>query len=167
MTDDQAYAEFARAEMDQLTRVALLLTGQQQAAEDLVQETLVRAYVHWKKVARADSPRAYVRRTMTNAFLRQKERDRARPELLGSVPDAALDGGYGQVDARAEVRQALLALPRRQRTAVVLRHYEHMTEAETARAMGCAVGTVKSLTSRGLASLRNLLDAAPSDRTRT
>lgn len=154
VVDEAAFVDFARAEHQRLLRVALLLTGERQGAEDLVQEALVRAYVHWGKVARANSPRAYTRRLMTNVFLRQREQAAARPQLVPAEGDPGTDGGFGRIDTRDEVRRALAALPRRQRTAVVLRHYERMTEAETAEAMGCSAGTVKSLTSRGLASLR-------------
>lgn len=161
---EEPFVAFARAESDGLVRLARLLTGSQHAAEDLVQETLVRVFVHWGKVERADSPRAYARRMMTNVFLRQRERARPRTESLDDAVAPAVEGGFAGVDARDQAARALVRLPVRQRTAVVLRHYEHMTESETARAMGCSAGTVKSLTSRGLAALRELLADSQDER---
>lgn len=153
---DEAFGDFVRAESDGLFRVAVLLTGQRHSAQDLVQETLVRVYVHWPKAERADAPRAYVRRMLTNRYLRQRrsERDHLRGRDGPEADPMIIDAGFSVVEARDQVNRGLQQLPPRQRTAIVLRHYEHMTEKETASAMHCSVGTVKSLTSRGLRALR-------------
>lgn len=145
---------YVQAEQMRLARSALLLTGDPHSAQDLVQETLVRAFVHWRKVQKADNPHAYVRRIMSNAYLRERERQGRRPVPTDALPDGTCPVGSSGIDDRDQLRQVLLRLPLRQRTAVILRHYEHLTEAETAGAMGCSIGTVKSLTSRGLTALR-------------
>lgn len=152
---------FVAARQGSLLRAAYLLTGSQQDAEDLTQEALVRIVGRWRKVSRADDPVAYANRVLVNVFLSGRER-----RWRGEVPHAALpevegDAAYVRVDDRDRLRRALLALPPRQRAAVVLRHYEQRTEAETASLMGCSVGTVKSLTSRGLAGLRRGMAAEP------
>jgi RNA polymerase sigma-70 factor (sigma-E family) len=149
--------QFLRREYPALARAAWLLTGDRTAAEDLVQETAVRVVLQWRRVARADAPGAYVRRVMLNAFLGGRRRS-----WHGELPTAELpeSGRTEERDDREALRRALLALPPRQRAAVVLRHWEDRTEAETAALLGCSTGNVKALTSRGLAALRasTLLD---------
>lgn len=145
---------FLAAEHAALLRAAFLLTGEQASAQDLTQETFVRVLVQWKRVARADSPQAYTRRVMLNVFLAGQRRGWSREIAHEQLPDTGVLAPYAAVEDHEEVRRALLALPPRQRAAVVLRHYEDRSEAQTAELMGCSIGTVKSLTSRGLASLR-------------
>ena len=149
--------QFVAAEHAGLLRAAYLLTGSQDAAEDLVQETLIRVLVHWRRVSRADSPAAYTRKMLLSAFLRGRQRAWHGEVPHDLLPERAHDSAYAVVDERDAICQALLALPPRQRAAVVLRHYEDQSEATTAHVMGCSVGTVKSLTSRGLAALRTSL----------
>lgn len=149
---------FLASEDAGLRRAAFLLTGDRQAAQDLAQETAVRVFVQWRKVARADSPPAYARRIMLNAFLGGQRR-RWRGEVSHDAPPDRDTGSsaYDAVDAQDQLRRALFALPPRQRAAVVLRHYEDRTEADTADILQCSVGNVKALTSRGLAALRDQL----------
>lgn len=155
MRSDQERNAFVAAQHAPLVRAAFLLTGQQAAAQDLAQETLVRVMVKWRLVRRAAQPEAYVRALLMNVFL-----DGRRRRWHGEVPSASLPDGehfdpYVRPDDRDELRRGLLVLPARQRAAVVLRHYEQRSEAQTAELLGCSIGTVKSLTSRGLATLRN------------
>lgn len=141
-----------------MVRAAFLLTGSQHDAEDLVQDALVRVIGRWKRVAAADDPVAYANRILLNVFLSGRER-RWRGEVPhADVPEEPGGAGYGRVEDRDRLRRALVSLPPRQRAAVVLRHYEQRSEAETAALLGCSVGTVKSLTSRGLAGLRARLE---------
>lgn len=145
---------FVAARHGALVRAAYLLTGSQPDAEDLAQEALVRIVGRWRKVVRADDPVAYANRVLLNVFLSGRAR-RWRGEIPhAELPESEGDAGYRRVDDRDGLRRALLALPPRQRAAVVLRHYEQRSEADTATMLGCSVGTVKSLTSRGLATLR-------------
>lgn len=146
-----------------LSRAAYLLTGDPSAAQDLVQETAVRVLLQWSRVARAQSPAAYTRRIMLNAFLGRRRRAWRREVPGDALPEPAPgDPPYAALDDRDVLRRALLQLPARQRAAVVLRHYEDRSEVETAQLMGCSVGNVKALTSRGLSALRAALsDDAP------
>lgn len=155
--------QFVAAEQAALLRAAFLLTGSQDAAEDLVQETLIRVFVNWRRVSRADSPPAYVRRMLLSVFLRGRERSWHGEIPHGLLPELPGDAPYEAVDEQDAVRRALLTLPPRQRAAVVLRHYEDRSEADTASVMACSVGTVKSLTSRGLARLRDALSMPSHD----
>lgn len=149
--------QFVVDEHPALLRAALLLTGDQMAAQDLVQETLVRVLLQWRKVARADSPQAYTRRILLNTFLGGRRRSWHGEVPHDRLPEAPTASAYDAVDDADLLRRALRALAPRQRAAVVLRHYEGRSEAETAQLLGCSAGTVKSLTSRGLANLRSQL----------
>ena len=147
-------AEFLVQQQTGLLHAAYLLTGDSTRAQDLVQETVVRLLVAWRRVERADRPEAYAQRVLLNTFLSGRRR-RWRGELPhGELPETASTSGYAAVEDHDELRRALLSLPARQRAAVVLRHHQDLSEARTAELLGCSVGTVKSLTSRGLAALR-------------
>lgn len=148
------FAEFAAARQTHLLRSAYLLTGDRDSAQDLAQETLVRLLTAWPRVSAADDPFAYSRRTMLNLYLRSRRRrwhgERPQPVL----PELPAPDEHARADQRDVLRRALATLPARQRAAVVLRQFEDLSEADTAAVMRCSTGTVKSLTSRGLASLR-------------
>jgi RNA polymerase sigma-70 factor (sigma-E family) len=143
-----------------LTRAAFLLTGDVATAQDLVQETVVRLLVHRRRFEQAQSPEAYARRALVNVFLTQRRRAWHGETPSGQLPETWALAPYEAVEDMHALRAALLALPPRQRAAVVLRHYDDRSEAETAELMGCSVGNVKALTSRGLASLRVALSPA-------
>ncbi|MEV5309235.1 RNA polymerase sigma-70 factor (sigma-E family) [Streptomyces glaucescens] len=156
---DEEFQAFVIGRWPRLMRTAFLLTGEQHAAEDLVQSTLEQVYVAWRKVGSADDPEAYVRRVMINAHAR-KHRRRLR-EFLAPKDDSGLaheqpDTGdrISQADDRNALLKALAQLPARQREAVVLRYWEDLTETQAAEAMGCSVGAVKSNAAKGIAKLR-------------
>ncbi|MGV9451040.1 SigE family RNA polymerase sigma factor [Streptomyces sp. NPDC003635] len=156
---DEEFQSFVTGRWPRLMRTAFLLTGEQHAAEDLVQTTLEQVYVAWRRVGTADEPDAYVRRVMVNAHAR-KHRRRLR-EFLAPKDDSGLvrevpDTGdrIAQADDRNALLTALAQLPPRQREAVVLRYWEDLTEVQTAEAMGCSVGAVKSNAAKGIAKLR-------------
>ncbi|MBC2906967.1 SigE family RNA polymerase sigma factor [Streptomyces cupreus] len=156
---DEEFQHFVTGRWPRLMRTAFLLTGEQHAAEDLVQSTLEQVYVAWRRVGSADEPEAYVRRVMINAHAR-KHRRRLR-EFLAPKDDSGLvhevaDTGdrIAQADDRNALLKALAQLPPRQREAVVLRYWEDLTETQTAEAMGCSVGAVKSNAAKGIAKLR-------------
>lgn len=153
-TRDEEFAAFAHARLPALMGTAVLLTGNREDAQDLVQTTLTKTFVHWRRIVNQENPDAYVRRILINVHLTWRRRlaritsfEPARREPL--APDA-----FSAVEERDSLRRALLSLPPRQRTAVILRHYEDLSEIETARVLGCSVGNVKSLTSRALTALR-------------
>ncbi|MFI9765839.1 SigE family RNA polymerase sigma factor [Streptomyces sp. NPDC052415] len=156
---DEEFRSFVTGRWPRLMRTAFLLTGEQHAAEDLVQSTLEQVYVAWRRVGSADEPDAYVRRVMINSHAR-KHRRRLK-EFLAPKDDSGLvreipDTGdrIAQADDRNALLTALAQLPPRQREAVVLRYWEDLTETQTAQAMGCSVGAVKSNAAKGIAKLR-------------
>lgn len=159
------YDEFARSRLGPLLRYAVMLTGDPHLAEDLVQETLVRVQLKWRRVSRADVPDIYVRRMLTNAFLDWRRGRWARHVVLDNHSDERRHGAVADhADAtgeRDEMWQLLGTLPKRQRAALVLRYYEDMADAQVAEVLGCAVGTVRAHISRALATLRDQLSTAP------
>ena len=162
------YAEHALG----LVRLAVVLTGDRGAAEDIVQDAFLGLYRRWDHLADTAAPLAYLRVSVVNGC-RSALRRRSRL-WLGTGADfveeitAAGDGGGAGLSESAEARAllgdeqrvvaaALRKLPRRQREAVVLRYYLDLSEAETAQAMGVSRGTVKSATHRALAAVGRIL----------
>lgn len=144
---------------ENLLRTAILLAGSRAEGEDLLQAALERVIKRWRWIR--GNPEGYLRRTLHHLAIdgwRAKQTWRARLGLL-AAPAAAPDMADA-VDQRDRVVRLLQQLPPRQRTAVVLRYWEDLTEAETAKAMNCSVGNVKSAVSRGLTKLRELSAAA-------
>lgn len=165
------YDEFVDHQLAALSRYALMLTTDPHTAQDLVQETMVRVKERWSKVAAAGSPEAYVRRMLTNLYfdwhrgswLRRVTLHADPPETtaVSSAGTATLfRPGTGPDHAeraaqRDELWQALAALPRQRRAAVVLRYYEDRTDEEIADILGCSVTAVRSYISKALATLRD------------
>ena len=151
MTDRSGFDEFVHARGAALARTAYLLTGDHHLAEDLVQAALVQAARHWERIE--TSPEAYVRRTMYHQNISWWRR---RKHL--ETPLLSHDGASPSYDTdlRLTLDQALARLTPKQRTVLVLRFYEDLTEVETARALGVSVGTVKSTTRQALGRLRVL-----------
>ncbi len=158
MGDDE-FEEFVRTHRGSLVRFATTLTGgDDHLAEDLVQGALVRIYL--AKPAHLANAYGYARRTVANALIDHARRPFVRRERARSeLPDRASDPAVEDVDV--ELTSALSALPVRMRAAVVLRHVEGLSVEETARALRCSRGNVKSQTARGLEKLRVLLAAPP------
>jgi RNA polymerase sigma-70 factor (sigma-E family) len=149
----QNFGDFASAALPGLLRFGHVLTGNPDEAEDLVQEALAKSMRRWHR-ARPDDPVAYVRRVMVNTHVSRWHRWGSRV-LLGDVPEAAAeDAGLQRSHDRDALRRALASLPARQRAVLVLRYLEDLPDAEIAAALGCQPATVRSLASRGLASLR-------------
>jgi RNA polymerase sigma-70 factor (sigma-E family) len=141
-------------------RVAFRIVGHREEADDIAQETLVRAYARWPRVeARAGG---WVARVSTNLALdhvRRRDRRRDRPLPPGDDPGPAAAGAAAHPHSgeRIDLVEALRRLPHRQRDVVVLRYLADLSEVEVARSLGCGVGTVKSQSHRGLAALRRHL----------
>ena len=161
MRPDVGFAGFVREHTPALLRTAYLLTGNAQSAEELVQDTFVRLYPKWDRVAGADVPLAYVRRSLTNGYINYQRRAARREFAHDEVPER-IDphDAVMQLADRDEIWNGLLFLPERQRAALVLRFFEDLTDEESAIALGCRVGTVRSLISRGLAALREQMASA-------
>ncbi len=157
--DRAAFAEFAAGRGPALHRAAYLMVGDEQLAQDLVQEALTKTYVAWPRLRDPNNAEAYCRKAITTTaitWFRRKGWDNERPTETRSRSDPATRT-TDAVDDRSMVWAALQQLPPRQRAALVLRFYEDLTEAQTAAAMGCAVGTVKSQVAAGLKKLRDRL----------
>lgn len=162
MRDEASYVEFVSARWGSLFRLAYLLTGSEPAAEDLLQTSLMRAYVAWDKVQRTESPEAYVRKVLVNGAISDGRRRSRRPEVIsGHVPETPHPDGHEASVDRVALWPLVNALPPRQRAVVVLRYYEDLSEAEIARVLGCAPGTVKSQASDALRRLRATLATSP------
>jgi RNA polymerase sigma-70 factor (sigma-E family) len=135
-------------------RFAFLLTGDGELAKDLVQDAFVRVFGKFGDLRRSEAFPSYLRRTIVNLcndYMRRKKLERAniRSQSLASTRTEGPD-----ISTRDEIWRALLTIPLRQRTAVILRYYEDLSEHQTADAMSCSVSAVKSLTSRALSALR-------------
>jgi RNA polymerase sigma-70 factor (sigma-E family) len=156
---DSEYIEYVTAKIPWLRKVAHLLCQDWHGADELTQATITQLYVNWRKVRVADNIDGYARAVLVRVFLAERRTGWARrvrvveelPEVRTSAPDVA---------TQLMVRRALRAVPARQRATLVLRFYCDLTVEQTAQAMGCSVGTVKSQTARGLLSLRDHLAEA-------
>lgn len=152
-TDDAEFTEFMLGCWPRLVRLGYALTGDRGHGEDLAQTALAKAYASWPRVARAGDPDAYVRKIVVNAS-RDGFRRRRVNELLTDSPPDVMTGTMARIEQRPALFAALMKLPAGQRAVVVLRYWLDLTETETAAAVGCSVGNVKSQASRALAKLR-------------
>jgi RNA polymerase sigma-70 factor (sigma-E family) len=155
--DSEAFSEYVAGRAQGLMRTAYLLTGDLHQAEDLVQTVLAKLFLHWPRASQTEHLDAYVRRMMVNTHISMRRRRWWWERPTEELPEQPQTGFAGMIEDRTLLRQALATLPPRQRAVVVLRHYEGLSEQETADTLGCAVGTVKSLSSRGLRRLRDYL----------
>ena len=149
-----AFADLVEARSTSLLRLAYAVVGDYQLAQDLLQEALVKVYVAWPRLRDGSAAEAYVRRTIVTTAISWRRRPSFHEHPVEIVPD----GGHGDESDRLATHgvlwQQVRGLPPRQRTALVLRYYEDLSEAETAELMGCSVGTVKSQVSTALDKLR-------------
>jgi len=150
-TDRSAFDEFVHARGAALARTAYLLTGDHHLAEDLVQAALVQAAKHWERID--TSPEAYVRKAMYHQNISWWRRRR-----ISESPLESYDGAAPSSDPtlRLTLEDALRRLTQRQRTVLVLRYFEDLTEVQTAAALGISAGAVKSMTRQALGRLRVL-----------
>lgn len=155
MSRDEEFTAYVRDRRAHLYRAAYLLCGDEHRAEDIVQLTLSKVYAAWRRVRKADSVDAYVRRVLINSHLDEGRRPWRR-ERAGEISDRPAPTGLGAEDLD-ELWTALRSLPAGQRRVVVLRHYWGLSVEETAADLGVSSGTVKSQTSTALANLRRTL----------
>jgi len=156
---DGEFREFMHARWPVMVRLAYGLTGDQGHAEDVAQAAFTRAYASWPRVRRAGDPEAYVRQIVINQNRNRFRKHRVAERLTGSPPESgfavvAAADATRDYDDRSALIAALQRLGPRQRAVVVLRYWMDLTEHETAAALNCSVGTVKSQASRALATLR-------------
>jgi RNA polymerase sigma-70 factor (sigma-E family) len=138
----------------QALRLAYLLTGDARLAEDLVQDAFVRLAGRMLHLRSPDGFHAYLRITVVNLVRSHRRRKSVEATYLERrTASIALDPP--DLSDRVELRSALMALPIRQRTAIVLRYYEDLSDAQTAEVMRCRRAAVKSLVARGMVTLRS------------
>jgi RNA polymerase sigma-70 factor (sigma-E family) len=167
--EEDQFRDFAAACARSLRRTAYLLCGDWHLAEDLTQNTLIKMYRSWPRLSRRDQLDAYVRRVLLRTWLDERRRPWRRSEdSYDTVPDtpdeaAGPDAVAQHLDVGNAVHRALLALPPRQRATIVLRYVEDLSVTDTARALGCSEGTVKSQCARALETLRRSVGESASD----
>ncbi|MFI6810262.1 SigE family RNA polymerase sigma factor [Streptomyces luteogriseus] len=155
------FDRFVAARWSALFHLARLLTGgDQHRAEDLLQEALVKLWFAWPRVSE-QAPEAYVRTVLARAAARSERRHWWGEQPVDPLPDRPGSAdATAAVDERSRLEAALALLPARQRAAVVLRYYMDLPEGQAAEVLRCPVGTARSLTTRGVARLRQLLAEA-------
>ena len=151
----ETFDDFVGARYAALVRSATLLCGDHHDAEDLVQGALVKAVGVWHRIG--DDPEPYVRRIMVNDNISRWRKHRGRVVVRAQLPDTEGATAATDSDARLDLEAALATLPPRQRTVVVLRYFEDLSERQTADLMGTSVGTVKSQARDALAGLRRVV----------
>ncbi|SIQ44767.1 SigE family RNA polymerase sigma factor [Micromonospora avicenniae] len=153
--DEQQFTSWVDARASALRRAAFLICGDWHAADDAAQTTLTKLYLAWPRLTRRDDIDGYAWRVLTRSLTDEWRRPwRRREHPVEQLPDRAADDRTGQVDQQRLVLDALSGLPGRQRAALVLRFWQDLSVEQTAAALGCSVGAVKSHTSRGLHTLR-------------
>ncbi|RZT82498.1 RNA polymerase sigma-70 factor (sigma-E family) [Micromonospora violae] len=160
---EEQFREFVAARSAALLRTAYLLTGDWATAEDLLQTALTKTYLAWKRLGGIEAVEPYARRVMVNtstSWWRRRWHGERPTEVLPER--AGVDEIEQQLD-RDLLWRHLRELPNRQRAVLVLRYYEDMSEAQTAAMLDISLGTVKSQTSRALATLRRRLGADAPD----
>jgi len=141
-------------------RLAYLVTGDRGLAEDLVQDAFLRMFGRFQDLRDPGAFEAYLRRTVVNLSRKHFRRRRVeRAYVERQAGSLGVEASDRDVAGEQALRRALLALPLRQRTAIVLRFYEDLSERQTADLLRCRPGTVKSLVSRGMEALRSSIDS--------
>lgn len=157
---DRDFTEFAAVITPRLFRSALLLCGDWQLAEDLVQTTLAKLYVAWGKVAKADSREAYAHGTLTKTFLSHKRVRRNAEAPSDSLSEPRDLGGGDGAEDRLDLMRALAALDKVDRAVVVLRYWEDRSVTETARQLELSEAADRTRSSRAMAKLRAALTSS-------
>ena len=160
-----SFEEYVAARGAGLVRFAILITGDDHRAEDLVQDALAKAYLRWGSIGRADRPDVYVRRMLINGS-RSWWRRRANRELpVARTTERPVLGDLGTEAAeRDEMWRLISRLPGRQRAVLVLRYYEDLDDATIAETLECSAVTVRTHAMRALTTLRKLYGAGTTER---
>jgi RNA polymerase sigma-70 factor (ECF subfamily) len=156
---EDEFREFVTARSAALLRTAYLLAGDWATAEDLLQTALTKTYLAWKRLGEIEAVEPYARRVLVNtatSWWRRRWHGEKPTEVL---PERAAPDQLEEQLERDVLWRHVKALPARQRAVLVLRFYEDMSEAQTAAMLNISAGTVKSQTSRALATLRQRLAA--------
>ncbi|MCD6638674.1 MAG: SigE family RNA polymerase sigma factor [Nocardioides sp.] len=154
VSKDEDFTHYMTARQPAMLRLAYVLTGDTASAEDLVQVAFAKLYLAWNRVEERGALDGYVRRILVNEHNSSWRRPwRRRERVSDTLPDSPVLDTYDD-GGNAELWQLVQSLPPRQRSVIVLRYYEQLSEAEIADVLGVSPGTVKSQASKALASLR-------------
>jgi RNA polymerase sigma-70 factor (sigma-E family) len=154
---ESEFREFVAARSSSLLRTAYLLVGDWAHAEDVLQTALTKTYLAWRRLGELEAVEAYARRVVVTTATSWWRRRWHGERPTDVMPERAGPDRISEEIERQELWRHVQALPPRQRAVLVLRFYEDLTEAETARVLDVAVGTVKSQSARALAALRGRL----------
>lgn len=154
---DQGFTEYFASRSSAMRGTAFLLCGDWHRAEDLVQTTFVKLYRAWNRIEAPHTLDAYTRQILVRTYLDETRRGFFFREKVTAEQTERMAPIAGSTEDRLVLLHALAGVPARQRAALVLRFWEDLSVGETAKAMGCSTGTVKSQTSRGLDALRDLV----------
>jgi RNA polymerase sigma-70 factor (sigma-E family) len=153
---DAEYADYVAHRLPALRRLALLLCQDRHRADDLVQQAIIKVYVHWTKAVGADNIDAYVNAILVREFLHERRSGwTRRVSLTDEVPESAVPAA--DLDGSMDLQAAVTELPPRQRAVLVLRFYCDLNVDQAAEVLGCTPGTVKSQTAKALDRLRRVL----------
>lgn len=160
---DDAFVAFVQARSPALLKTAYLLTRDAQEAQDLVQTALTNTYASLWRLRAGLALESYVRTSMVRTAVSWGRWRARRPQvLMADVPDRQCPPASTGADDEL-LHTALGQLPIRQRAVIVLRYFEDLSEAQTASALGCSTGSVKSQASRGVTRLRSILSQGPQE----
>ncbi|WP_433790485.1 SigE family RNA polymerase sigma factor [Actinoplanes sp. CA-252034] len=153
---DIAFAEYFAARSSAMRATAFLLCGDWHRAEDLTQNAFTKLYLRWSRVQRHESLDPYLRRVLISSFIDEGrwgwwKRERPHDTRIERVADPE------PTEDRVTLMRALAQVPPRQRAVLVLRYWQDLSVEDTAAALGCSAGTVKSQAARGLETLRTLV----------
>ncbi|WP_066364971.1 SigE family RNA polymerase sigma factor [Herbidospora mongoliensis] len=162
MSPDEEYTAYVTGRLSWLRKIAYPLCQDWHRADDLVQTAITRLYVKWRQARAADDLDAYVRVMLIRVFLAEQRGGWFSRVRLTSAISHQVPVESGDRDLAMDVNRALAAVPPRQRATLVLRFHCDLSVEQTAQALGCSTGTVKSQTSDGLATLRSMLDTPKS-----
>lgn len=157
---DREFAEYFGARADAMRGTAYLLCGDWHRAEDLVQTAFIKLYRAWNRIAGHHTLDAYTRKILVRTFLDENRRGFFHRERVSATSPDWEAPEHGSTEDRLVILSALTKIPARQRAVLVLRYWEDLSIEDTAQALRCAPGTVKSQTSRGLETLRGLIAAS-------
>lgn len=154
---DQGFTEYFASRSNSMRGTAFLLCGDWHRAEDLVQTTFVKLYRAWNRIEARNTMDVYTRQILVRTYLDEVRRGFFFREKVTAEQTERMAPAAGSPEDRLVLLHALTGVPPRQRAALVLRFWEDLSVEETAKAMGCSAGTVKSQTARGLDALRDLV----------
>ena len=160
-SDLRAFAQLFEEQRRPALRLAFAMTGDADVAEEVVAQAFAHTFRRWKS-GRVRAPDLYVRRAVVNEVRTTWRRSRTRRvhAARGGQLDLTVSSGIERIAEADRLGRALATLPPRVRAVVVLRIVDDLSEQQTAAALGCSVGTVKSYLSRGLDRLRETLRAS-------